>query len=81
MSTNWRNILHVSRGRSKRTIGRKHSKNTKKTTRWNISAIWRIFAALNNPLSPNLADKQTIEDELNIDEGKHVFKLGIILNE
>ena len=50
------------------------------------SAIWRTFAAPNNPLSPKLADKQTctIVDELNIDEGKHVlacFKQGILLNE
>ena len=29
-----------------------------------------IFAVLNNPLSPKLADKQAIEDELNIDRGK-----------
>ena len=29
-----------------------------------------IFAVLNNPLSPKLAYKQTIEDELNIDRGK-----------
>ena len=31
------------------------------------------FAVLNNPLSPKLADKQAIEDELNIDGGKYVL--------
>ena len=29
------------------------------------------FAVLNNRLSPKRADKQAIEDELNIDGGKH----------
>ena len=33
------------------------------------------FAALNNPFSPKLADKQAIEDELNIDGGTHVLLL------
>ena len=37
------------------------------------SGIWRIFAELNNPLSPKLADKHAIEDELNIDGGKHLL--------
>ena len=31
------------------------------------------FAVLNNPFSTKLADKQAIEDELNIDGGKHVL--------
>ena len=31
------------------------------------------FAVLKNPFSPKLADKQAIEDELNIDGGKHVL--------
>ena len=31
------------------------------------------FAVLNNPFSPKLADKHAIEDELNIDGGKHVL--------
>ena len=47
--------------------------------------FWRTFAELNNPSSPKLAYKQAVEDELNINGGKHdfqlVFKLGIILNE
>ena len=47
--------------------------NTKKTTRQNTSASWRIFAVLNNPFSPNLANKQAIEDELNFDGGKNVL--------
>ena len=40
--------------------GLKHSKNSKKTTQWTTSAIWRIFAELNNPLSPKLADKHAL---------------------
>ena len=32
-------------------------KNSKKTIRPTTSAIWRIFAELNNPVSPKLADK------------------------
>ena len=35
------------------------------------SVIWRIFAVLNNPLNPRLANKWDIE--LNIDGGKHVL--------
>ena len=46
------------------------------------SAIWRIFAELNNPISPKLADKQATEDELYIDGEKHMLLcLGIILSE
>ena len=37
------------------------------------SAIWRIFAELNIPLSPKLAYIQAIEDELNIGGGKQVL--------
>ena len=51
-------------------IGQKDSKNSKKTTQRATPAIWRIFAELNNPLSPKLADKHAaIEDKLNIIEG------------
>ena len=32
------------------------------------SAVWGIFAVLNNPLLPTLANKQAIGDELNIDQ-------------
>ena len=38
----------------------KHSKNSKKTTRRTTSTIWGIFAELNNPLSPKLADKHAL---------------------
>ena len=69
----WRNILLVSHGRNRQTIGQKHSMNTKKTTRQNTSASWRIFGVLNNPLSPNLADKLAIEDELTFDGGKNIL--------
>ena len=43
-------------------------------TRRMTSAIWRIFAELNNSLSPKLANKHDalFIDELNIDGGKHV---------
>ena len=37
------------------------------------SAIWKIFAELNNPLSLKLANNHAIKDELNINEGKHVL--------
>ena len=38
--------------------------------------FWRIFAELDNPLSPKLADKQATEDDLNIDGGiKACFSL------
>ena len=37
------------------------------------SAIGRIFAELNIPLSPTLADKHAIEDELKIHGGKPVL--------
>ena len=80
--TKWWNISLVSRGKNKRTIGEKHSTNSKNTTRRTTSAILRIYEELNNPLSPSLVDKQAIEDELNVNGSKHVlaFKLGIILN-
>ena len=35
--------------------------------------FWRTFAELNNPSSPKLAYKQAVEDELNINGGKHDF--------
>ena len=38
-------------------ISKKHSKNINNTTRGTTSAIGRIFAELNNPFSPKLADK------------------------
>ena len=38
--------------------------------------IWRIFAELNYPLSPKLANKQATEDDLNINGGiKACFSL------
>ena len=57
-----------------------HGKNSKETSRRATSAIWRIFAELNNPI------RALSKTELNIDGGKqdcfrYVFKLGIILNE
>ena len=73
VNTKWWNISLISQGRNRWTIGSKHSKNSKRTTQWTTSAIWKIFAVLSNPLSPKLADKQAIEDELNIDGGKHVL--------
>ena len=55
---------------TRRNNSYKHTKNSKKTTQEATSAIWRIFAEL---------DKlYTVEDELNIDAGKHV--LAMFLN-
>ena len=69
VSTKWRNISIVSRGRNRRTIGYKHSKNGKNITRRTASDVWRIFAqCLNMPIN-----RQAIEDELNIDGGKYVL--------
>ena len=46
---------------------KKHCKNSKKTTRKTTSAFKRIFAKLDK------LQRYTIEDELNIDAGKHVL--------
>ena len=73
VSTKWRDISPVSRGRNGRSISWKHSKNSKNKTQRTTSAIWRIFSELNNPSSPKLANKQA--DELNINGGKHVYSL------
>ena len=66
VSTKWGNISLEEKGELL-------AKNSKKATRQTTSAIWRIFAVLNNPLSPKLAYKQAIEDDLNIDGNKHVL--------
>ena len=58
VSTKWQNILL-----QEEEIGEllaQNSKNSKKTIRRTISAIWRIFAELNNPVSPKLADKHAL---------------------
>ena len=73
VSTKWRNTSLVSRGRNRQTIDSKHNKKSKRTTWRTTSALWRIFAVLNNPLSPKLADKKTIQDELNIPGAKHAL--------
>ena len=65
-------ISLISRGRTRRNNSLKHGKNSKKTTQRVTSAIWRIFAGLNNP-----KPKRAL-DELNIDGGKHV--LAMFLN-
>ena len=39
-----------------------NSKNSKKITRRTTSAIRRIYAELNDPLSPKLADKRTLSE-------------------
>ena len=67
-------ISLISLGRIRQTIGKKNSKNRKKTNRrltstiliyyFNIiKIIWRIFAKPNNPSAP----------KFDIDEGKHVL--------
>ena len=42
-------ILLVSRVRTRRNYSKKQGKNSKNTTRRATSAIWRIFAEVNNP--------------------------------
>ena len=42
-------ILLVSKVRRRGNNSKKHGKNSKKTTLRVTSAIWRIFAELNNP--------------------------------
>lgn len=65
VSTKWQNISLLLRGRNKQTVGQEHSNNSKNTTQWMTSPVWRILAELNNPfISPNLADKHAIKDEL-----------------
>ena len=53
-------ISLVSRVRTRLNYSYKHGENRKNTTGRATSAIWRIFAALNNP---------------NIDGGKHVLAM------
>ena len=48
-SSEFANISLVSRVRTRRKNSKRHGKNSKKTTRRTTSAIWRIFAELNNP--------------------------------
>ena len=51
----------ISQGINNQTIILlKHSNNNKETTQKTASAIWRIFAELNNPLSPKFADEHAI---------------------
>ena len=51
----WQNISLVSPGGNRRTW-QKHGKNSKKTARRTTSAVWTIFAELDNPLSPKFDD-------------------------
>ena len=65
----------------KEEIGKLLAKNKVRTARIQLRGrmtltFWRIFAELDNPLSPKLADKQATEDDLNIDGGiKACFSL------
>ena len=62
----------------------KNSKNSKKTTRRTTPANWKIFAELDNPLSPKLADKHALSKmnltSMEVSMFSLVFKQGIILN-
>ena len=60
-------ISRDSRVRTRRKNSSKHGENNKKTSRRATSAIWGIFAELNNPKSA-----QSIEDELDIDGSMEV---------
>lgn len=55
-STKWRNISRVSRRRYNPTTRKTHSKNSNNTIRRTTYVIWRIFAVVNIPLSPKLAE-------------------------
>ena len=46
----------------KQLLAKKHSSSSKKTSRWTTSAIGRIFAELNNPLSLKLVDKHALSN-------------------
>ena len=54
---------------TRRNNSKIHSKNSKKTTRRATSAIWSIFCGAGQTKT------YTIEDELNIDAGKHVLAM------
>ena len=41
-------------------LAKNRARIAKKTTRQTTSAIWRIFAHLNNLISPKLADKHAL---------------------
>ena len=56
----------------------RHGKNSKNATRRATSAIWRIFAELNNPKRA-LSKVNLTSMEVSI--FSFIFKLGIILNE
>ena len=59
--------------------------NSKKTTQWTTSALRRIFAEINNPSSPKLADKHALSKmnltSMEVSMFQLDFKLGIIFNE
>ena len=72
MSTKWQNISLVSL--AKEEIGELLAKNREGTARRQLDRRHLLFGeglqtVLNNPLSINLANKQAIEDERNIDGG------------
>ena len=50
-------------------MAKTHGKNNKKTTRRATSAIWRLFADLNNP------KRALSKINLTIDGGKHVLAM------
>ena len=49
VKTKMEDISLVSRVRTRQNYSQKHGKNSRNTTRRATSAIWRIFAGLNNP--------------------------------
>ena len=70
-------ISLVSRVRTRRNNSEKHGKNSEKTTRRATSAIWRIFAELNNPKRALSKMNLTSMDRWRRACFGHVFKLGI----
>ena len=69
---------HFDHSFEEEKIGRLLDKKIARTARRQLDGRHLLFgeyyfAVLNNPLSPKLADKQAIEDKLNIDGDKHVL--------
>ena len=68
-------ISLVSRVRTRRKNGKKHGKNSKKTTRRATSAIWRIFAELDKPKRALSKMNLTSMDRWRQACFSHVFKV------
>ena len=83
MVVNLKNGGHFTRFKSKNSvvekITKKHGMNSKKTTRRETSAIWRIFVELDKP--KHTLSKINLTSMLVLGCFSFVFKLRIIFNE